>query len=216
LSNPSPQLVSVASGAPPLPEHSQAPPPAAEHTLPFGAQVRPGPLADGWQEGSLQSMRPLQSLSCPSAQLVSTAWPPGHTLQVSAAPSQVFPFGLQETPAQSGSWQSTRPSQSLSWPSPQLASRASGVPPFPEQTVQLEPPAPPEGEQVWPLASQRWPAPLPTGWQAGSAQSASPSQSLSTPSSQISTLPPGQTLQVDGVVPLATLQTRPFASHTLP
>ena len=73
LSNPSPQLVSLASTGPPLPEHTeQAEGPGApftEQVLPFASQTLPSALPTGWHWGSAQSMRPLQLLSIPSLQI---------------------------------------------------------------------------------------------------------------------------------------------------
>ena len=161
LSNPSPQLVSVASATPPFPEQPQVPPASAMHDLPKGPQACPGAPTVGWQFRSAQSTFPLQSLSTPSLQVVSTVWPPGQTEQVFAAASQVSPKGLQARPPQLGSWQSTRPLQSLSFPSPQLVSRTSGAPPLPEQTVQADGPGAPFTEQVCPAGVADGPGLIP-------------------------------------------------------
>ena len=101
---------------------------------------------------------------------------------------QVFFTGSHTKPSaqgwleQLGSWQSMSPLQSLSKPSPQLVSTGWGVPPLPEHTLQPETPAALLVEQVCPSESQVAPAPLPTGWHCGSAQSMSPLQLLSFPS----------------------------------
>jgi hypothetical protein len=84
---------------------------------------------------------------------------------------------------------------------------------LPEQTVQAEVPVAPTTEQVFPLASQTFPAAFPTGWHCESLQSTRPSQLLSIPSLQISVVPPGQAVQVDGE---PVLQVWPSASQTAP
>ena len=87
LSLPSPQVVSLASGVPPFPEHVvQEEIPAellGEQVWPTLSQMEPAALPTGWHWGSAQSMRPLQLLSLPS--LHTSVAPAGQVVQVEGA-----------------------------------------------------------------------------------------------------------------------------------
>jgi hypothetical protein len=184
LSRPSPQLVSVLCGEAPFPEQTQAPP---EQEKPFAPQLAAA------QFESAQSTAPSQSLSAPSPQLVSVAWAgPPFPVQAQALPEHLRPLAPQVTDAQFESAQSTAPSQSLSRPSEQLVSLLCGGAPLPEQ-VQLVP------LQDMPLAPQA------REEQSESAQSVSPSQSLSLASPQLASA-------LSGAPPLPE-QAQPVAVH---
>src|SRR5947208_3297300 len=113
---------------------------------------------------------------------------------------QSAPTPLGVVALQSGSAQSINPSQSLSTGWPPVLSLHTSLFPLAQMHV-------PAALQVCPKGPQEPPKPLPTGWQSGSAQSISPSQSLSPPSPQrpTSLLNPEPQVQM----PLAALQMLP-------
>lgn len=159
------------------PPHAWPQPPQFLSSVERSTQLEPQQTAAGrersqafaWQSTSAQSAFPSQSLSAPSPQLCSVGSVGVHVHTVETQ-MRLTPH---ESPSQPVSAQSASPSQSLSKPSPQLDSLLCAAPPLPEQLhaapSQVSPWGPQETLRHW-----------------GSAQSVSPSQLLSSRSTQFS------------------------------